>query len=746
MKTNLKMRVWALALLAVFVLTLSAQPVTAASGGDAAAYELPVGVTFGVLPNITDTTIYRYNASALNTPSGRYPGTVPSYYIYGDGKYTEQEAYDLLAEMGIFSHLQTYTTNAYIINPVGDAFGEADKEVYLQILRYAMPGNGTNIKFIGIGEGADFVNNYVSQNSWPVAGIMTYGGNLQEGLTYEKPIPAYISGGAAGLVDYYKNANATDTQTVLDGVTVYSNSAEPFQNVAVGGAEDSLAVAFEKAWANIFCKNYRTHNYLEEFYTSNPLNYPEPYELVSYPMFDALGIEFTAVQQNLIGGDNNNLWQEYIPLSAKDMPAKSVPLVMLMHGNGNDNRTQPETSGWVELAAKYGFIAVSAEWQGSGSGTFTALGEAGTMTLIAHLQEKYPQINPGRVYMCGLSAGANSSLNYGFRNAAILTAVGGTAPVGGSANNIVVAEANKKEGQFLPVFISAGDRDVYRPIPVGSLFNQIKAYQTLNFLPMSAAADLSLNRYYGLSLDGQRWTTIGTREALVGDVKNEDGMPLIRLVGLHNFAHWNYKPIAQEMWEFFSMYERDMETGATIYNGPVLTDVAVSTPKIVATLGANLNITYNADNMDTSNLDAFLDVDGVRLGNIVSASEGKIRLNIPAAPAAGTYKLVVGENGNASSCDITVVEYSEDLWVATAFGSESGQLNIRFNAQISSKTAFAGAVTIGSSVYSATVEQENTLVVPVAYDSLAAGQKIVVKGVKFAELFPSYVFSFTVTK
>src|SRR5207344_1112833 len=99
-----------------------------------------------------------------------------------------------------------------------------------------------------------------------------------------------------------------------------------------------------------------------------------------------------------------SLRYEYMPAKALTAAAKSVPLVIMMHGNNNDPRIQGESSGWVEVAAKHTLMLTSVEWQGHtfGDTVFPAIGEAGTMAILDRLLVKYPQIDPTRVYFTGL--------------------------------------------------------------------------------------------------------------------------------------------------------------------------------------------------------------------------------------------------------------------------------------------------------------------------------------------------------
>ena len=74
-----------------------------------------------------------------------------------------------------------------------------------------MLGTGSsNVKVIGIDDGATFVNNYISQECYAVADIMTYGGTMDEGHDYNVPVPAYLSQPCQEAVNYYVKANQAE--------------------------------------------------------------------------------------------------------------------------------------------------------------------------------------------------------------------------------------------------------------------------------------------------------------------------------------------------------------------------------------------------------------------------------------------------------------------------------------------------------------------------------------------------------
>jgi hypothetical protein len=43
------------------------------------------------------------------------------------------------------------------------------------------------------------------------------------------------------------------------------------------------------------------------------------------------------------------------------------------------------------------------------------------------------------------------------------------------------------------------------------------------------------------------------------------GIPMIKMVAVMDYGHWNFQPTARIMWDFFSHYRRDPETKKLIY-------------------------------------------------------------------------------------------------------------------------------------------------------------------------------------
>ncbi len=476
--------------------------------------------------SVENPVIYSEDHTAASTIQDRDPGYRPMYLVYTDNQATADQARALIASLGLSPHLMEYKTRAFVVGPVnGTAYDDsADLTAYQNFLK---SHRSSNLKIIAVGAGATFVNNVISKHAYSVAGILTYGGTIAPGTFSTIPVPAYRA-----------------------------------------LAKETLAEAFQSAWKTVFSKYYRLYMSRIESYNPafDPLQYTEPWELEPYVMYDELGIHYEAVTEEL-PGFGLTLRYEYIPAKARTAAAKTVPLVIMMHGNTNDPRIQGESSGWPEVAAKNNIILASIEWQGRTSQekiVFPPIGEAGTMAILDRLLAKYPQIDPSRVYLTGLSAGAMNSFTYGINNVSRIAAVEGSSAPFGTAALIESAKKVKRDGNYLPAYSIAGTHDMYKPLPVSdsarTFYNVIRAFAALDDLQVPDAPDLKVNEYFGLKLDGPGWSELGGTKAMIGTLSNSQGV-MMKLIALDPYGHWNFKPAAADMWAFLSRYRRDLATG-----------------------------------------------------------------------------------------------------------------------------------------------------------------------------------------
>lgn len=534
--------------------------------------------------NGEESNYYTYNATEDGHSSVRSDVLTPDYYIFAGNK-GEEEANELLKSLGMLDEVQEWGSRIYIINPMnGEKYEDKDKEAFIDLAGSAI----RNVKVIGIDEGATFVNNYISQSCYFVAGIMTYGGEMNEGLEKNDIVPIYLSDASEEAEEFYKNINEVTKEDKQEEYTIYKNEENSLQAVAIANEDETLESAFDNAWESIFSKNYRQHNDIAEFYNLSARDVTSDYELIQTPIFEDLNVTYNQmIDAKVSGMDGAYTWFEYVPNSISGKSENSTALVVTLHGNQNDPRLQGDSTGWIELASKEEVIVVSPEWQEKDVNFFKCdgLGGDGVMNLIKDLQEKYPQIDPSRIYLTGLSIGGAESFLLGLQYSDVFAAVASVSGVNVFADEVTEIANNYSRGE-LPLLYLCGDHDFFQMIPVdGSskygtaylygnqawdedenthIFSSLQAYQKINGLEVSEM-DMSKNEYYGIALDNQGWSKLGDKEMYTGTLSNKNGV-VMELAAIKDLAHFNYKPEAEYMWNFFDNYRRDVETGKLIFN------------------------------------------------------------------------------------------------------------------------------------------------------------------------------------
>ncbi len=185
---------------------------------------------------------------------------------------------------------------------------------------------------------------------------------------------------------------------------------------------------------------------------------------------------------------------------------------------------------------------------------------------------------------------------------------------------------------------------------------------------------------------------------------------------------------------------RALTLGSDITAGPKI--VSIATPGIetlVAGYAANIPVQVTTLFAEGRVLSAkFVDESGKTWGNATLNAEGYGLIKVGAPIPAGTYKIVasIEDASVTKSADIAVGAAPVGLW-APALGASGDNLLITFGDVI----AFNGTVTVNGAVKDcAPVGDKAIAVVGVSPDVKGT---IVVKGIKYPRLFPSYTFTFT---
>ena len=522
---------------------------------------------------------FAYNAADDGVQYHHSDMLSPNYYVFA-GKKDLDGAAEVVGKLGLAESIEAYVGQVTVVNPKsGDSYTSADADAFVELAAAAGPAN--NVKVIGIDEGADFVLGALAPKLYFVAGIMTFGGSSADasGIPF---VPAYLSGAPQAAVDAIIAANGA--KEVGDGV--YQNPDDALRRVVVASDAD-VTTAFANCWEKVFSKNYRQHNETTEFYMANIAELTDPYLLYTIPDFS----QFNYVENydaEVKGLDGAFTWFEYVPKRLADAAAGTVPLILTLHGNLNDARVQAESSGWLELALEEDMIVLSPEWQDvvyeSGSDVpepnfygCDGLQNDRLITWLDTMFAKYPQIDTHRVYVTGLSAGSSASELYGLKYADVFAAVGGVSGPGIDKEEIAELAATWG-GSEVPFTYMCGDHDFFGMIPVDlsspyayptgegttiaktdprvPMYSIIQSYQKVNGLEVSQDYDLSLNEWYGIKFDQTSNIMLGSKSAQENVLNDASGKAIMKFVAIKDQAHWNWKPEAKYLWEFFKGFTR----------------------------------------------------------------------------------------------------------------------------------------------------------------------------------------------
>ena len=515
----------------------------------------------------------------LTLETGHLNGFTPFYLVYPDKKVDESQALDLIKELGIDQQLKQFGINFGVVNPVGDTY---NNDVDLKAFQTMVDSLRTfaNLKIIGIGNGATFVNQVIANNAGEVAGIVSINGKAGKAVANAAPVPAFIVGkNAANIAKAYIATNKAKLTAKEKQMQIYTNADEPLLRVVVSNTTtQTLGEIFKDAWETLLNKNYRFNNYRHTWYEGQKHGQYGTYELEPFLNLDELKVKRNIVVNEDRFGQTKTLWYEYIPEGVMSAEKGSVPLVLLLHGNNNDPRTQADTSGWIQVAAKEKIFVAELEWQGKPG--YAAMGHDGIETTVMQLVQKYPQIDPSRIYTEGLSAGAMTSSALGVKKSHLFAAIGamsgGLFPGGGVfGGDAIYNEAVQKRGFVETAYVGVfGTDDAVIRYPKAndwkgnSVINAWKVYETMNGMDVVEDYDFSKNEAFGQAV--QNPTTIKTNkgDGITMEIGylNKGNVPLMKLVAVMHYGHWNFQPAAQVMWDHFKHFSRDVKTKKLIYH------------------------------------------------------------------------------------------------------------------------------------------------------------------------------------
>ncbi len=498
--------------------------------------------------------------------------TAPCFMVFGDEPYTAESAEAEAIASGLAKIAAKEGATVVFINPQGDTWSEADKDIYTSMIdKYSNSTDGTN--FVdGITKSKNF---FTGQEE-----TLILGGK-------EARIYLYAEGSGADFVaaNYMKEIKLTTTfpdgvsmefDRTATTITLFNPTTLP---ATTGPASLAVAVVNGPAdtaekLAGLTDKTLVSTSSVKDGFDGKWI--ADNYSVISgayrsqagrlLPMHDyaAEGIVESMESVQLKDGTTLN----YIVYYDKELPvtgdADPVPLVLAFHGGGNSALFEAQATEWPEIAQAHSFIAVSVDLH------FPKSTAAQTIELIDHLKSKYA-IDASRIYASGFSMGSVKSWDLYEQFATVFA---GLAPMDASEVPGTDSYGNKLDSYNtdvpVPLFFVGGQAS-----PLPELANQDQKIRDridyafkVNGVKTAYSYNADVNPWWGLNGDITYQVTdkvAFTDSTLnVNLFQSTDGYYYTALADASNQSHEVYARNSWAAWDFLSQFSRNADGSISI--------------------------------------------------------------------------------------------------------------------------------------------------------------------------------------
>lgn len=575
------------------------------------------------------TYIYRSAGRWSATSAGYRKNTV--LQVYTDTKFENKEAAQAyLKSLGLIDIIEEAKGSIILVTPIGDVFDKADARAYylMQTATCNLGGSatigdknftcaegayygGTTYRYvIAIDGGATFINNFIAptfDDVTRIAGMILIGGKMDRIHDVAGIVPVYMVNPSATALAKYKEINKTNRYGYVKDVDYYYNQDLPLQKVLVKNTEKvDLAAEINYGYYNLLIKTMRVpvvlpglHTYSLDFtnvnWNSAPYSLGERNAFFGYKTADGLIIEEFAGQDTfkdysipegtmgLFGrpaqvGAYIDTWYEVVPEEVKNgtAPEHSVPMWLMLHGGGDDPLQFLDEMGFMVLAGQERFAMIAPI-----HGAMFTVGDAVLPAVVEYFLDKYPSLDPGRVYVTGYSMGGGATLHAINGNARIFAAACPNAAAIFNTEDEIV----KTDDYDMPILFTTATYDFcgyggvsgfaatpvaddpYEPEHINTSYqNRINDYLTLNGMenivydfetyPMSGFRG---DEYYEKLLNNEYMNRTWL-------LYNKDGIPMVGLNITDYLPHGLYQEFGRICWDYAKHFSRNLETGEVIYN------------------------------------------------------------------------------------------------------------------------------------------------------------------------------------
>jgi dienelactone hydrolase len=516
-------------------------------------------------------------------------------------------ALQYLKDLGLIQIVDEAIGSLILVTPAdGRAFGAGDQKYYYALqtailAQKAGEGGGRGgagysdaeyfggfgyTYVIGIDGGATYLNNYVVGTLdyvSRIAGLLLINGKMEAVRSVAGLVPAYLVNAPEGVVEKYKKANNTDAYASAAGVEAYFDQALPLKKVVVAkDPNPDPAKHIKDAYYNLFIKAMRVPVTRQGLHSAStpyqgysmdqaPLSLCARNAVLNGATTDGIRVvphsedRFSDIKA--ANGEYLQTWFDYLPeeVQKNTAPAGTVPLILALHGGGDDPRQFVEEIGLLPLAGSERFAMVAPEHQNVANLLSDSLPK-----LVKHTLKTYPALDPSRVYVTGYSMGGAATLRAINGDPSVFAAAVPMAAAGYTGTAEQVAQFQK---YHLPVMFTTSEFDL------GGAFDQVNgniagAYQSqlnmfLGYNGMKRIAPFDFKTYpvSGFKADNMiRVKLNGEYDNYRWYLNNADGVPMVALAYTTSLIHALYPEYGKIAWEFFKHYSRDQKTGEIKYN------------------------------------------------------------------------------------------------------------------------------------------------------------------------------------
>ncbi len=489
-----------------------------------------------------------------------------------------------IADVAPYSQLQAAMCNVYFsLKTAGNADYYADYTYFYADSAYY--GGITYRYLIGIDGGATFINNYIAplmDDIGRVAGMLLVGGDVAKIYNPAIYVPVYMINPSDLAVEKYKAVNGVNSCIRTPDSVCYYNAERPLQRVAVGTATELTPEVMDDVYHNFLIQAMRVpcgreNIYSNGRYTDYKFN-QAPYSLcrrnaIIGDELDRGGVRIIEVKdtetfKDIITPDGfyMDVWYELLPECVLDntAPEHSVPLLLGIHG-GSDHPLQfLDECGYLDLMGDELFAVVAPCHQ-----NFYNDAEVLGNTLAASVEymlDKYPALDPSRVYATGYSKGGGSTVNVGTRRADLFAAIMPMAAGGGFIGTDEQIALLNKIGMPIMMFTSRYDVGFNGTIVAGyqATINRFLGYNGLHTID---EFDFDTYPITGFAADiYKNFTVNGDKEVMQWQFCNEEGTPLVGYNFTEENIHALYPGYGYIAWDFARHFARNQETGAIEYH------------------------------------------------------------------------------------------------------------------------------------------------------------------------------------